>query len=199
VPARFGTKGIALTLVILGAINVILGLIFRLLVYTGAMDYALIPVAVPEVSMVGAPDRITPLNVFWSALPVLEYILALLIWGALCVYPLLLAVFLRAVALSMRNEDLEQKAQGMVRMSLGVTYALLAYLMVSVTGTSDVLQWVLRVVYALWAGFFMGMLAVFAITHLQVPALIDEELDESEAGKGRDEEDEEDEEEDERD
>ncbi len=196
VPSRFGSKGLALALVILSSVNVILGVVFRLLPYTGAMNYTLIPVAMPEVSMFGSPgpDRLMPLSVLFSALPMLEYTLALLIWGALFVQLILICAFVRTVALAMRHEELEPKMQGLIRMGLGVLFILLAYLMVSITGTTIVLQWVLRVVYGLFVGFFLGMLVWYALTLLQVPAMIAEELDESETRKYEDEEEEEDEE-----
>ncbi|MCI0464859.1 MAG: hypothetical protein L0Z62_48680 [Gemmataceae bacterium] len=186
VPSRFGSKGLALTLVILGSVNVILGLVFRLLPHTGAMEYVIIPVAVPEVSMVGFPDRLIPLNLMFASLPVLDYILALMIWGALFVQLILICAFVRTVALAMRNDELESRMQGLIHMGLGVMFALLSYLLISLTGTSEVLQWLLRVVYGLWAGFFVGLLVWYALTLLQVPALIGEELDESETGKSRD-------------
>ncbi len=177
VPPRFGTRSLVMALLGLGGLNLLLTLVFRLLPLVGAMDYALIPVTVPEVAMSNANlDRTVPLNVLWSSVPMLEFIGALFVLLAYFLEPILLATFLRAVALSMRNEVLEPRARSMMTLGLGVAFSQLAYLMIGVTGTSDVLLWVIRAVYALGMGFFAGMMAWYALVCTQVPKMIEKEL-----------------------
>ncbi len=177
IPPRFGSRGQVIALLVLGVVNVIFWLVFRLLPYVGAMEYVVPAIAVPEIALYRPnQDRSVSLPVFFASAPYLDYTLTLFFWGAYCLQPILIAVFLRTIALAMRDQQLDETAQGMIRLGLGQSYALLAFLMMTVVGTSEVLMWVLRAVYALWAGFFIGMLAWYATMCLRVPSLIEKEL-----------------------
>jgi hypothetical protein len=192
VPPRFGTRGLAISLIALGGTNLVFGVVFRLLPYCGVMDYAIIPVAVPEVVLVGAnAERTIPLIVVNTSLPFLDFALAPFIVGAYFAEPILFCVFLRAVALSMKDDVFEEQTFGLVRLGLGTAFIYLCYLMCTLTGTSDVLLWLLRVLYILATCFFMGQLIWFAIVFLRVPALIDKQIDLAEIGKNKPAEDEE--------
>jgi hypothetical protein len=186
VPRRFGTHGLIISLITLGGINLIFGIVFKLLPYCGIMDYAIIPVAVPECVLVGATiERTVPLNVVHSALPFFDFALAPFILGAYFAEPILFCMFLRAVAQSMKDEVFEEQTKSLVRLALGTVFIHLSYLMCSISGTSEVVVWLLRVLYTLWACFFVGQLIWFALVFMKVPAMIEKEIDVSEIGQGK--------------
>jgi hypothetical protein len=202
VPDRFGTRGIVKALIVLGSVNILLGLVFRMLPYFGAMDYTIIPVAAPEVAFNNANiDRIVPISLLLSSLPFLDYFLAFLILLSLFAEPILFCVFLRAVAKSMKDEDLDIQTQGLVRLGLGTSFIFLFFLMTSMAGTSEVLLWALRAVYILGCCFYIGQLAYYAVVFQGIPAKIEKQIDPEEIGLEEptfdDDEDEEDEDEDE--
>src|SRR5262249_50178854 len=88
------------------------------------------------------------------------------------------AAFLRAIALSMKNDDLETTSRGMIKLALSQVFLQLVYLMVANTGTSDVLVGVLRTLYIMAQCFMLWQLIWFIVVSTRVPALIDKELDE---------------------
>jgi hypothetical protein len=181
VPPRFGTRGQALTLLILGVLNALFTLAFRLLPAFGAFDWTLIPVAVPELALVDANlERDVPLSVLLASLPMLDYLLSFLVLGTYFIEPVLIGLFLRSIAQSMRYEPLRETGEGMIRLGLGTAFIALAYTVLMVTGSSDVLLWLLRLVYLLWLGFFLGQLGWFAVMVLRTPPLILKEIDVSE-------------------
>jgi hypothetical protein len=201
VPPRYGARGQVWALLILGSLNVLCALIFRLLPFVGAMDYLVIPVALPELALLDANlERELCLSVALSPLPGLDYVLGFLILGCYFFEMVVLAVFLRSIALAMHHEKLEPIADGMIRLSLGTAFIHLSYTMLMIAGGSDVLTMFLRLLYLLGLGFLIGQLIWFAMAVLQVPPLIEKELDESEEaavavrGKGLEEEEDEDEE-----
>jgi hypothetical protein len=180
VPPRFGTRGQVYALLTLGSLNVLFTLLFRLLPTFGAMDYMLVPVALPEVAMVDAnTEREVPLAVALSSLPFLDYTLSFVVLLTFFAEPLLLAIFLRSIALSMRGEELEKTSSGMIRLAVGQAFIWLAYIMVMICGSSDMLLWLLRVVYLLAASFFLGQLGWFAVEVAKAPPQIQKELDET--------------------
>jgi hypothetical protein len=61
---------------------------------------------------------------------------------------------------------------------LAQVFAQLAYQMLSITGSSDVLQWVLRAVYMIGAGFFIGQMVWYAKFFFGMPGRIEKELSE---------------------
>src|SRR6266542_1841179 len=123
VPQRFGTRGLVHSLIVLGSVNLIFGIVFKLLPYFGVMDYVIIPVAVPEVGLVNANlGRMTPLNLFHSPLPFLDFALAPFILGAYYAEPILFCLFLRAVSLSMKDEVFEEQTKSLVRLGLGTGF-----------------------------------------------------------------------------
>lgn len=186
VPPRFGTKGQALTLLILGSLNIIFTVVFRLLPAFGVMDYALVPVLAPEVALIdGNLEREVPLPVLLSPLPMLDYLLSLVVLGTFFLEPVVIGIFVRSIALSMRDEKLQERGDGMIRLGLGSAFVWLSYMMIMVTGSSDVLLWLLRLVYLLGLGFFLGQLAWFAYAVQQTPPMIQKEMDMDEAGAPR--------------
>ncbi len=202
VPPRFGTVRLVWVLLLLGSLNLAFTVVFRLLPTFGVMPYVLIPVAVPEISLIDANiDRSEPLSIALTALPFLDYTLSFVVLFIYFLEPVVLGMLLRAVGMSMKNEEQEAVGSGMIRLGLGVAFIYLGYTTVMITGSSEVLLWLLRVVYILGVTFFMGQLAWFAVEVMKVPPRIKGELDVTETGAGpgadEDEDDEDDEDEDE--
>jgi hypothetical protein len=159
VPSRFGTRGLLVACLSVATLNLILQVVFKLLPLFGAWGYTMIPLLAPEVAMTMANvNRQLPIAVYWSDAPFWEFLAALVVQMLYCAEPVLFCLFLRAVALQIRDERLQALANALILMALGTAFALLAYYLLSVTGTSDVLGWVLRVVYGLWAAFFLAQL-----------------------------------------
>lgn len=151
VPDRFGTKGQIGALLAFGAINFFLILFFKLLPALGMMNYIMVPFALPEVSLVDANiDRDPPIWVIWSASPFWEMLVTVLF---ICFYylePVLIGVFVWSIGLSLREEPIVNKGQGLVGLSLGITFTLMSYQLLSMAGTSSVVLTVLRLVYVGW-------------------------------------------------
>jgi len=164
VPPRFGTHALAIAALSLAGLNLVLQLVFKLLPLAGAMDYTMIPLVAPEITMTVANiERLLPLHVSWSDSPFWEMFVALLIQMLYFAEPVLFCLFLRAAALSIKDEKLQALANGLIVLALGTAFAILAYYLLSVTGTSEVMGWVMRSVYALWVGFFLGQLIWYAV------------------------------------
>lgn len=163
VPRRFGAHGLAIACLSLAGLNLILQLVFKLLPLTGAMDYTMIPLVAPEITMtIANVERLLPLSIYWSDAPFWEFFVALLIQMLFFAEPVMFCLFLRAAALNIRDEKLQALANSLIVLALGTAFAILAYYLLSITGTSEVAGWVLRAVYALWACFFLGELIWYA-------------------------------------
>jgi hypothetical protein len=173
VPNRHGTRGMAIALLSIGVVNLILAAVFRLLPLVGAMGYAMPPLVGAEVPMLDANmQRTDPLHVFWSGAPVVEVLMAILIqllgYADLILFP----VFLRGVTISLKGERLDETCMSLVMLALGQVFIQIAFPLLAVTGTSEVLLWVLRVVYVLGMCFFLGQLIWYLFILLQGRKLI---------------------------
>ena len=162
VPPRFGTYGMVLAALSIAVLNLILQLVFKLLPLTGPM-YIMIPLVTPELTMTTANvGRLLPLHVYWSDAPFWEIFAALLIQMLFYAPPVLFSLFLRGAGLSLRDEKLPGLANGIIVLALGTAFALVAYYLLSLTGTSEVMGWVMRAVYGLWVAFLLGELLWYA-------------------------------------
>ena len=166
VPARYGTRGNAVALVCLGTINLLFDLILKLLPAAGAMAYTMVPLLVPEIVMSEADiERSVPLHAFWCGSPFWEVFGAIVIQSAYFFEPILFCIFLRAVAISLKDDEwLEPQALGLIRLGFGQLFILLSFYLLSITGTSEVLHLVLLLAYVLWRGFLLGFIVNFAST-----------------------------------
>jgi len=181
VPPRYGTKGLLIACLSLGGLNLLLQLVFKLLPLTGAMDYTMVPLVAPEIAMTYANvERLLPLHVSWSDAPFWEIFVALLVQMLFFAEPVVFCLFLRAMALSIRDEKLQAMANAMIVLALGTAFALLAYYLLSITGTTEVVGWVLRAVYTLWASFFLGQLIWYALLLRRSREIISAKLAEEE-------------------
>jgi len=167
---------------------------------TGAISFGPIFLIAPEIVMNPVnTDRLMPLNIMWSDLPMLEMLLSIVVLSLFYFEPVLFCMFMRAVARAMKNEILDAQARSLMTLGLAQIFAQLTYQMLSITGTSDVLQSVLRVVYLIGAGFLLGQLIWFALVFFRMPAQIEKVLAPEGSSTGRVFQDEEEEQEDEED
>jgi hypothetical protein len=175
VPDNFGTRGQATALIILSSVNLLLGIVFRLLPALGAIPYVMIPLLAPEAAMNEADiDRVLPIQAFWCGAPFWETFAAVIIVMLYFLEPLLFCVFMRATALALQDdESLEPRAFMLMRVGFGQLFILLAYYLLSLTGTSAVLRSVLFVNYALWRGFLLGFLIWYAIITFKARARVE--------------------------
>jgi DNA-directed RNA polymerase subunit RPC12/RpoP len=165
VPDRNGTRGQAFGLVGVGVLNLLIGVLFKLLPAAGVMSYVMVPFFAPEIvfSEINI-ERVQPLHVFWSSAPAWEVFAAILFQVSFFAEPVLLSVFMRAVGLALRDDEvLEPRSLGVIRLGLGQFFILFSFYMISINGTSTVVRTVLIVIYLLWRGFLLGYLIRFLI------------------------------------
>jgi hypothetical protein len=169
VPPRYGTRGQALTLLILGSTNLLLTLLMKLLPVSGAMDFVIVPLLGSEITMnMASTERLIPMHAFWSTSGFWEMFVTIVVQAAFFAEPILFAVFLRSVGLSMKDDEwLEPHAVFLMRLGFGQVFILLSFYLLSMAGTTEVLRLVLVVCYLLWQGFFMGFIIMFIITMLK--------------------------------
>jgi DNA-directed RNA polymerase subunit RPC12/RpoP len=176
-PREFGARGQVMAGLILAGVNFLLILVFQLLPLTGLIRYTLIPYLAPEVAMMQANvERVDPIHVAWSSVPLLDGFLAFLFQMLLLVQPVLIACFLRSIAKALKIESLQEKAEGLIRLALGTAFVWLAYLLLMNSGSSDVLLLVLRAIYLLGTGFFVGELITLTFVLLRSRVSIEQVL-----------------------
>jgi len=192
VPERFGTKVQLSVLLGLAGTNLVLTLVLRLLPLLGVIG-PIAPLLASEASM-GLPNmnRFVPLHVFWSAAPFWEMLLTILYYMLFFIEPVILACFLQSAGLSMRDDIVEQDASALMQLGLGQAFILLAYLLISIAGSSEVLGYLLRVVYVLWACFLAGYIIRFALVLMKSQATLEKYIHPPTDEEGQDEDEDED-------
>ncbi len=164
IPPRYGSKGLALATLVLAAVNVVTTLVFWVLPAVGAMNFTLVPLVGAELPMLDAnQERLVPLQLLWSGAPYLQVELTvfvlILTFGELVLFPL----YLRAAALALKSELLDEAALTLVQLALAQLFMQVAYQLLAMTGTTDVLGWIIKSVYVIALGFYIGQLAWFAV------------------------------------
>ena len=178
VPDRFGSLGQVKALLALGGLNFFVILIFKLLPILGVINYLLVPYALPEVSLLDANiDRDPPLWVAWSAAPFLDMTLNVVFLCLFYAQPVLIGVFIWSIGLAVREDPVVRKGEAAVVLTLGVAFCLLAFHLLSMTGTSGVALGVLRVLYAGWVGFTILLLVRLPMALKDTRAILQKYLD----------------------
>jgi hypothetical protein len=179
VPPWFGTRGIAIALTVIGVVNLILLIVFRLLPATGVISYVLIPVYAPELPMLSSnAARLEPFHIVWMHIPMLELFFGMAILFLAGFEAVLGCAFIRAVGKSLRDDGTDNKGVGLMKLGMGTLFIYLFYQMSGLSGTSDVLVGVLRVLYWLATSFWLGFLAWYTTVLFQTRAVIAEKLKE---------------------
>jgi DNA-directed RNA polymerase subunit RPC12/RpoP len=159
VPDRFGTRALAITALSVAAVNLLITLFFRLLPVTETYDYVLIQLIAPEVSMLSVSiGRLDPIQVTWSIEPFSESFWALICHLVQFAEPILFCIFLRGVALTLKDDILEKKTHTLIRLGMGVAFIYTSFFLLTNAGTSEVLINLLRAVYLLFMGFYIWYL-----------------------------------------
>lgn len=162
---RMGTRGQLIGLFGLGGTNVLLNLFFRFLPLVGALGYVLAPFFAPEIIMGEInTERSQPIHVTWCRWPVVEILLTIFVHTLLLLEPIMIGVFIWTMAAMVRDEPLEGRAMGIVKIGFGVLFCILSYHMFACAGTSSVLIKLERVIYILWFAFQIGMIVKLATT-----------------------------------
>ncbi|MFO0969199.1 MAG: hypothetical protein U0793_26895 [Gemmataceae bacterium] len=189
VPNRFGSRGMLKGMMVLGIINVSIGIIGKLLPMAVNFGPALIPLVAPEVALTAANvERALPLHVFWMHSPFWETFICLLAQLTFWVELILIGVFIWNCGKILQEEYIEQTGRTLSELAGGVYFIEFAYLMMSIAGASDVLVATLRVMYMVWIGFFVGYLIYFAVNlnncRLMIEKLVNDTLaEEKKTGK----------------
>jgi hypothetical protein len=195
VPDRFGMHGQLKALLGVSAVNLFVYLIFKLLPILGISGYLPVPFAMPEVSLVDANiNRSLPLWVFWSPSPFWEMFLTMIFLFLFYAAPVLIGVFLWSIGMSLKEDPISRLGQGIVNLSLGIGFTLLAFQLLSMAGTSGVAIGLLRVVYGGWLGFTILLLFRLPMALQTTRAMLQKYLDGAELKDDDDEEEDEEEE-----
>ena len=164
VPDVNGAPGQVRALLWLAGINIFFNVIFKLLPLLGAMNYALVPWFTPELCLIDAnADRSLPIHVFWLRSPFFETLLSILVMLTYYAEPVLFAVFVWTIGVAFREPPVEEVGVGVVEITFGVAFTMLAYYLLSITGTSSVLLIVLRLGYGLWVLFTVILIIRFVM------------------------------------
>ncbi|GEM_PF-5772481 len=165
VEPRLGARGQLIGLFSLSGVNILLNIFFRFLPLIGVLGYVLVPFYAPEIVIAEInTERSQPIHVAWCGLPTLEIIIALIVQTSLLLEPILIGVFLWTVGQLLRDEPLEARGMGLIKMGFGVMFLILAYQTYACAGTSSVLVKVERVIYTLWFAFQVGFIVKLATT-----------------------------------
>jgi hypothetical protein len=158
-PSQLGMKTLAMAGLAVAGTSFLLIFVFKLLPLTSLIRYVMIPFLAPEVAMLTANgDRIDPIHITWSDAAMVECFFALLFQMVLLAEPVLVAVYLRSAAQALKIQSLQETTEGLIRLGLGTAFIQLSYLLLMNAGTSPPLLLVLRAIYLLGTGFFLGLL-----------------------------------------
>ena len=211
-PNQYGTRLQIGVLFALALANALFGIAFKLLPMLGVYEYTILPIAVPEVELISLnAGRMESIYTFWLRWPILEVYWALLMTIMFCLEPAMIAVFVRSVARGLKSAVLEEKAMTAMKLAFSQIFVQIAWMLLALCGTSEVLLTVMRIVYMIGMGFFIGQLIYTILVLFTVRGVVFEQLgDEAErllsedqgegdedTSRSADEEEEEDEEEDE--
>jgi hypothetical protein len=173
-PKRFGAKGLILATLIVASVNLLTGILFRLLPMVGAMNFLLVPLVGPEIAMKDSNiDRILPLHLLWSGNPYLQVLITVFVilcsFAELALFPL----FMRAIAQTVKSDKLEQKTLSFIQLAVSQIFMQLAYQLLAMAGTSDVMiAYILPAVYWLAFGFFIWQLVWYVLLLLEARTVI---------------------------
>jgi hypothetical protein len=175
---RYGAKGLVISALVLAGVNLVVALIFRFLPVVGAMKFMLLPLFGGEMGMSASNvDRSLPLHLFWTDNQYIQVLLTIFVLvlglGELVLFPL----FLRAIALQMKAEDLENSCLSLVQLSLAQVFIQVSYQVMAMTGTTDVLRIVLMFLYYLGLSFFIWQLVWYIIILFRARQVIQDALD----------------------
>jgi hypothetical protein len=165
-PPRGGTRIQLGVLLALAAGNAFFGLIFKLAPLLRAYEYTILPAVVPEIEMISMnAGRLESIYTLWLHWPILEISWALLLTLMFYLEPAMIGVFLRACGKALKSDELEARAMTIMNLGFSQLYIQVAWVMLAMCGTSEVLLTVLRVVYTIGMGFFIGQLiyTIFAL------------------------------------
>jgi DNA-directed RNA polymerase subunit RPC12/RpoP len=162
---RMGARGQLVFLFCLSGVNVLLNIFLWLLPIVGAIRYVMVPYFAPEIAMHEInTERVVPVHVQWSALPTLEILISIIVSTLNLLEPIMIGVFIWTMAQQLRDDPVEKKAMGLMKMGFGVLFMMLTYHMYAVAGTSSVLIKLLRAIYLIWFGFQVGLIVRLATT-----------------------------------
>lgn len=164
VPRHHGALGQLIFMMVLGAINALIFLFFRLIPITGLYRYYLIPYFIPEVMFTEYNmERVYPFFMLWSGSPFWESLLAIVLQFLYFLQPIVGAIFLWSCATMLKASRVEENGASVTVNGLGQYFIWLSFLMIALCGTTPVLVTVLRVLYILWYGFLMMFIVRYAL------------------------------------
>jgi hypothetical protein len=167
-PSQLGMRRLSMAGLAVAGASFLVIFLFKFLPLTMLIRYIMIPFLAPEVAMLTANgDRIDPIHITWSGAPFVEVFFALLFHMVLLAEPVLIAVYLRSAAQALKIESLQETTDGVIRLGLGTAFINLCYFLLMNAGCSPPLLLVLRAIYLLGTGFFLGLLLWLAFVLLR--------------------------------
>jgi hypothetical protein len=176
-PPQGGTRLQLGVLLALALANLLFGIIFKLLPLLGVYEYTILPAVVPEIELNSMnASRMESVYTFWLRWPILEMYWALLMTILFYLEPAMVAVFLRAVAKGLRSDVLEEKAMAAMQFAFSQIFVQMAWMLLALCGTSEVLLIVMRIIYMIGMGFFIGQMIYTVLVLLSVRSVVFQQL-----------------------
>lgn len=193
-PDRFGMRLMPRMLVWVLGINIVVILFLQLLPLCRAYRYVNVPLVAPEIALgEGNIERIFPLHIYWTGAPFWEMFLTFFLQFLFYLPAGLIAVWMWSAAKHLKDDIQEEKSSALSQGAFGTYFILFTYMCLTVVGTSEVMVLILRIVYLLWSGFFLGYAIWFILRVKDFQQNLDKLLEDNPVQEKDEEEDEDDE------
>lgn len=189
IPDRYGIRTLIKGVIFLGFFNLTVGLFLKVIPMATGFGPTLFPLFAPEMPMGNSNiERLQPIHASWMYSPFWEMLLSLILQLCFFAEPFLVGVILWSAARILQEDVLEEQCHGLTMLAGGVYFIQFSYLILSLTGTSEVLVNFLIVTYILGLGFLIGFIIRFAVVlnnfRLKVEKLVADTLaEERKTGK----------------
>jgi hypothetical protein len=177
VPRHHGTLGQLIAMMVLGFVNLMFFIFFRVLPTAGVYRFYVIPYFIPEVMITEYNmERVYPLFMLWSPSPFWESILAIFLQFIYYLQPLMGCIFIWSCATTLKTSRMEDRANAVAQVGLGQYFFWLAFLLIALCGTTPVLVTTLRVLYICWYSFLMMFIVRYTLLNWGFRELLDSRL-----------------------
>jgi hypothetical protein len=178
VPPRFGARSQVKAMITMGIVNGTIVVLFKLLALLGIF-YVVLPYLVPELPMLESNiERMVPIHLTWSHIPILDVFLTLLFICCQWAEPIIGAKLLHSVGLSLKDEQIKEEGATLVQMAMGVAFVTICYQLISLNGASDVIVNTMRLVYLLMASlqvyFILRFMSLLGLAHATINGLLED-------------------------
>lgn len=177
VPRRFGTFGQVVTMMCLAVVSFLFVIFLKLLPVVGAYGWIPVMLLTPEIDLTEYNmERCLPLTVLWSGSPFWEMMLTILVHFVYFLEPAVGCVFIWSIGKFVKDPRIDEGGHSLSHLALGQMFILISYLLLSVTGSTPILVYVLRVVYCLWYAFLALLILRYATLLMKTREVLDAKI-----------------------